>query len=95
MNRRSLASLLIGILAAVAGLSAAGWLRQRRCIADGGRWDAAARLCFDSAGLPSSESTGDLVRVYFLAALVAVMLAVMLWRIYLFATGARAPRRPR
>lgn len=95
MNRRSIASLLVGVLAAVAGFASAAWLRQRSCLANDGRWDAAARACLSSAGSPSPESVGDLARAYFLGAVIALMLAVMLWRVYLFATGAHSPRRPR
>ncbi len=84
MNRRSIILLLIGTIAAIAGFAVPAYLRQRRCAAAGGRWDNAARQCAASDGGVVEVASGTDILV---GALVAVALAFMLFRMFLFATG--------
>ena len=43
MNRHSLIQLLIGVIAAVAGLTTMIFIRQDRCLDAGGAWSAQTR----------------------------------------------------
>lgn len=91
-NRRSLASLLIGIIAALGGMWTAAYLRGDRCLDAGGRWTPGANRCELPAGV-TPETTWQLLSAYLLGFLVAVAIAVVLWRIFAFASGARAAPR--
>jgi hypothetical protein len=91
VNRRSLIVLLIGVLASLLGLLAATRLRARRCDSLGGAWDDARRSCRLPAGVVG-ESTLQTLGAYALGAAIAVLVAFMLWRAYLAATG-RGPNR--
>jgi hypothetical protein len=92
-TKRSLATMLTGLIATLAALLVAEVLRQRGCTGAGGRWDAAARGCV----LPSGATLPWLggVGAWMVAAVVGLLLAVMLWRTYtFFATGGGGRRRP-
>jgi hypothetical protein len=91
VNRRSLIALLIGVLASILGLLAATRLRARRCGSLGGTWDDARRSCSLPAGV-AGDSMLQTLGSYALGAAIAVLVAFMLWRAYLAATG-RGPRR--
>jgi len=92
-TKRSLATLLTGLIATLAALLLAEVVRQRACVRAGGVWDAAARRCSPPTGteLPLLAGAG----AYLVAVPAAVLLAVFLWRIYtFFATGAGRRRPP-
>ena len=91
-NRRSLASLLIGVIAALGGMWTAAYLRGHRCVGAGGRWTPGANRCELPAGV-TPETTWQLFSSYLLGLLVAIAIAVVLWRIFAFASGARAAPR--
>jgi hypothetical protein len=92
-TKRSLATMLTGLIATLAALLIAELLRQRACAGGGGRWDVAARGCVLPAGVQPSLLGG--MGAYVVAAVVGVLLAVMLWRTYtFFATGGGGRRRP-
>jgi hypothetical protein len=90
VNRRSLISLLIGVLASIVGLLAAVRIRSNRCSGMGGRWDDAKRLCVVPDGT-AGESATQVMTSYLLGAVVALVAGFMLWRVMLFVTG-RGPR---
>jgi preprotein translocase subunit SecG len=50
MNRRSLIQLLIGVIAAVVGLTTMVLVRQDRCLDAGGSWSAQTRVCLGPDG---------------------------------------------
>ena len=81
MNRQSLIQLLIGVIAAMAGLAALNAIRQDRCVDAGGQWMAAARSCAGPNG-PLSVSRGSDVIA---AIVIGVLLAFMLHRASTFA----------
>lgn len=91
MNRRSLASLLIGVLASILGLLAAFRIRANRCLARGGEWDEARRLCRVPAGT-AGESFAQVATAYLLGAVIMLVIGFVLYRLFLAATG-RGPRR--
>ena len=86
MNRRSLILLLIGVLASLLGMLAATRIRARRCAALDGQWDEVARRCVLPPGTPG-ETLSQSLTAYLLGLVIAAMIAFMLWRIFLFATG--------
>lgn len=93
MNRQSLASLLVGIFSVVAGLWVATQLRIQRCLDADGRWDAARRAC----ALPEGAETGTLsllVIPYALGALVTLVSAVVLLRLWTAMSMRRPPSGP-
>ena len=92
-TKRSLATMLTGLIATLGALLVAEVLRQRACTDAGGRWDTAARGCVLPSGVQPSWLGGT--GAYVVAAVGGVLLAVMLWRTYtFFATGAGGRRRP-
>lgn len=88
-RRRSLASLLIGILAALGGLWVATYLRSDRCLDAGGRWTPGVNVCQLPAGV-TPESIGQLISAYLVGAVVALAIGFVLWRVFAWASGARA-----
>lgn len=86
MNRRSLILLLIGVLASILGMLAATRIRARRCAALDGQWDEVARRCVLPAGT-AGETLPQLLTAYLLGLVLAAIVAFMLWRVFLFATG--------
>lgn len=86
MNRRSLITMLIGVLASIAGLLAATRLRAGRCLERGGQWDDARRACRVAAGV-APETTAQVASAYLVGLLVAVVAGFMLWRLYRLAIG--------
>ena len=93
-RRRSIASLLIGILAALGGLWVATFLRSDRCLDAGGRWTPGANLCELPPGV-TPESIRQLISAYLVGAVVALAIGFVLWRIFAWASGARAANAPR
>jgi hypothetical protein len=97
MNRqtkRSLATMLTGLIATLAALLLAEVVRQRACAGAGGTWEGVERSCAVPAGgsVPLLAGAG----AYLVAVPAAVLLAVFLWRTYtFFATGAGGRRMPR
>jgi hypothetical protein len=92
-TKRSLATMLTGLIATLAALLVAQVLRQRACTGATGRWDAAARSCVLPSGATPSWLGGT--GAYVVAAVAGVLLAVMLWRTYtFFATGGGGRRQP-
>jgi hypothetical protein len=89
-----MASLLVGVLAGVAGLWAATRLRQDRCLDARGSWDATRRACAMPDGV-ASDSTLAALRDYGIGVLVALVVGFVLWRVYLAASGGRARARGR
>ena len=89
MNRRSIITVLIGVLATLTGFAVTALLRQRRCEGAGGRWAAATSECVTTSGerLEIAAVT-DVV----LGVAAAFLLAFMLFRVLLFVMG-RMPRR--
>lgn len=88
MNRRSLIQLLIGVIAAIAGLAALTVVRQDRCLDAGGQWMAATRSCAGPDG-PLVVTRGYDV---FAAIGIGVLLASMLYRV--FTIARRKASRP-
>ncbi len=84
MKRRPIILLLIGTIAALAGSVVIVVLRQNRCAGEGGHYDAAIRRC----QLPGGDQVSVSAASDVIAGLViAVLLAFMLVRIFLAATG--------
>lgn len=81
---------LVGAIAALAGLGAAAVLRRRRCEGAGGRWLDDARECRLASGeaLPSSLADAGA------GVLVALLAGFVLFRALLFATGRMRRRTP-
>ncbi|HEX2779789.1 MAG TPA: hypothetical protein VHM30_09840 [Gemmatimonadaceae bacterium] len=94
LDRRSLASLLIGIIAALGGLWTAAFLRSDRCLDAGGRWTPGRNVCELPAGV-TPEATWQVASSYLAGVIVAVAIAFVLWRVFAFASGARAARPSR
>ncbi|NUO64645.1 MAG: hypothetical protein HOQ11_04990 [Gemmatimonadaceae bacterium] len=91
-RRRSLASLLIGVIAALGGMWVATWVRSGRCLDAGGRWTPGVNRCELPAGV-TPESLAQLVSAYLLGLLAAVAIAFLLWRVFAYASGARPAAR--
>lgn len=90
MNRRSIITMLIGVIAALTGFALTALLRQRRCESAGGEWTAATRECLTTSGERLDVAMiGDVV----IGIGAAVALTFMLFRVLLFVMG-RMPRRP-
>ena len=89
-TRRRLAALLTGTAGALTALLLATWLRQDACLDAGGRWLAATRHCELPAGASAAISSQ---RAYAVGAIVGVLTAIVLWRVFTFA-ASRAARRP-
>lgn len=88
MKRRPIILLLIGTIAALAGSVVIVVLRQNRCDGEGGRYDAAIRRCqLEGGDYVSVGAASDV----FAGLVIAVLLAFMLVRIFLVATGRVAP----
>jgi hypothetical protein len=90
LNRRSLMQLIIGMIAAFAGMMSVMVLRQQRCMEAGGQWTGMGQRCL-SAGGPIPVDRG----VDFMAGLgVGLLVAFMLYRASTFAARrrSRAPR---
>jgi hypothetical protein len=92
VNRRSLISLLIGVLASIVGMLAAVRIRSNRCAGMGGTWNDAQRVCAVPGG--NGETAIQVVTAYLLGVVVALVAGFMLWRVMLFVTG-RGPRAGR
>ena len=88
MNRRSLIQLLIGVIAAVAGLGTMVLVRQDRCLGAGGSWSIETRVCLGPQG-PLVVARGSDVTV---AIGIGLLVAFMLHRASTFAD--RHARRP-
>lgn len=89
MNRRSIITVLIGVLTTLSGFAVTALLRQRRCEGAGGRWAADTRECVTASGERLDIAvTMDVV----LGIAAALLLAFMLFRVLLFVMG-RMPRR--
>lgn len=89
MNRRSIITMLIGAIAALAGFATTALVRQRRCRGAGGSWRSASRECVAATGERLDVAGVTDVAI---GALVALALAFMLFRVLLFVMG-RMPRR--
>lgn len=90
MNRSSIVSLLIGILAALTGFWAYDLLRKRSCTDVGAAWDAARRACVVPAGVdPGTVAPG--IMTYVLPIVLGIGVAFTLTRIYMVMSG-RGPR---
>lgn len=82
---RAFIPLLIGIMASLVGFVTVSALRQKRCQASGGLWEAANRVCtLESAPLDVARLTDVVVGIA-----VAVILAFMLHRASTFAARYR------
>lgn len=80
--------LLIGTIATLAGFGTTWYLRQRRCLGNGGSWRADTRKCELPTGeLVSTVGTTDVLAGVF----VALVLGFMLFRLLVAASG-RMPR---
>lgn len=93
MNRTSLASLLIGILAALTGFWSYSLLRKRQCTDVGGVWDTVLRACQVPAGTDPSAAAPTAM-TYVMPIVVGAALAFMLTRVFLALSG-RGPRAQR
>jgi hypothetical protein len=83
-TRRRLAALLTGTAGTLTALLMATWLRQDACLEAGGRWLAATRQC----QLPSGASTAmSSPMAYVIGAVGGVLTAIVLWRVFTFATS--------
>lgn len=90
MNRRSIAVLMIGMIATIAGFATTGYVRQKECAGDGGRWHPETRLC----ELPSGDMVGNIsVSNVIAGVVVALLLGFMLFRAFLFTSGRRRDAR--
>ena len=87
MNRHSLIQLLIGVIAAVAGLTTMILIRQDRCLDAGGSWSAQTRVCLGPDGPLSVARVSDVT----MALGVGLLMAFMLHRASTFA-NRRAPQ---
>ncbi|HYD52376.1 MAG TPA: hypothetical protein VEA99_07105 [Gemmatimonadaceae bacterium] len=92
MKRRPLILLLVGALATLLGLMASTRIRASRCASRGGEWDDLRRACRLASGA-SGETVGQVTTAYLLGLVIAVIVAFMLWRIFLFAIGRGPDRR--
>ena len=81
MNRRSLIQLLIGVIAAVAGLAIMVLLRRDRCLDAGGSWNATTRVCLGPDGPLAVARASDVT----VAILIGLLVAFMLHRVSTFA----------
>jgi hypothetical protein len=89
MNRRSIITVLIGIIATLTGFMVTVLLRQRRCDGAGGQWAPATRECVLTSGERLDVAAiSDVI----LGVVVVLGLAFMLFRVLLFVMG-RKPRR--
>jgi hypothetical protein len=88
-TRRSLVTMLIGIMAALLGLLATTWLREDACLDAGGRW-LATRTC----ELPPGAEMPSSLRFYFIGVVVGLVTALLLWRTYTFITTRARVARP-
>ena len=87
MNRRSLIQLLIGVIAAVAGLTAIILIRQDRWLDAGGSWRPQTRVCLGPDGPVSVARASDVT----MALGIGLFTAFMLHRASTFG-NRRAPR---
>lgn len=85
-TRRFVALMLVGILASFAGMSAATWVRARQCAGRGGQWEAAGQRCAAIAGTPA-ETMWEAMSPWLIGALAAVVAGLVLWRLFLLASG--------
>jgi hypothetical protein len=85
-RRRTLALVLIGMAAMLIALLVVELVRQRRCAAAGGSWEAAARACTDASGAPLAVGGGA---AYVLALPIAGLVALLLWRVFSAASRFR------
>jgi hypothetical protein len=96
MNRqtkRSLATMLTGLIATLAALLLAEIVRQRACTGATGTWNGAARSC----SMPTDAPVPPLLAgsgAYLVAIPAAVLLGVVLWRTYTFFASGAGRRRP-
>ena len=82
MNRRSLIQILIGAIATLGSLAALMVVRQNRCVAAGGQWSVAERVCTGPTGPIAVAEPAD----FAVALVVGALLAFMLYRASTFAT---------
>jgi hypothetical protein len=94
MNRRSLASLLVGVIAIMAGMWAGTAYRTDWCLDSGGRWDVARRACAMATGA-APEPARVTMTSYAITAIVALLLGTMLWRLFLAVSTGKLLRPPR
>jgi hypothetical protein len=74
------------MIASIAGFATTGYLRQRDCADDGGRWHPESRLC----ELPNGDMLGTVSVSSVVAGIaVALLLGFMLFRASLFISGRR------
>jgi hypothetical protein len=89
-TRRRIAILLVGTAGTLTALLLATSLRQDACLDAGGRWLAAARQCElppgASMAMPSHKA-------YAIGALAGMLAAIVLWRMFTFASRARRGSR--
>jgi hypothetical protein len=74
MNRRSLIQILIGVIAAIAGLMSVILLRQGRCSEANGTWDGATQACIAAGGAIPIARFSDLVAGFGMSVFVALLL---------------------
>lgn len=94
MNRRALASLLVGVIAIMAGMWAGTAYRTSWCLDAGGRWDVARRACELATGA-APEPTRVALASWAITAAVALLLGTMLWRLFLAVSMGKLLRPPR
>ena len=81
MNRRSLIQLLIGVIAAVAGLATMTLVRQNRCLDAGGSWNTTTRVCLGPDGPVTVAQASDMT----VAVVIGLLVAFVLHRVSTFA----------
>jgi len=86
MNRRSLIQLLVGAIAAIAGLGSLTFLRQDRCRDAGGQWSSAERFCAGPNGPIAVERWSDVA----IAIALAFSVAWILYRMSTFVNRSRS-----
>ena len=91
-TKRSLATMLMGLMSTLAALMLAEVVRQRSCAGAGGTWNGAERSCALGAGATPPLLAG--AGAYLVAVPAAVLLAVFLWRTYTFFASGAGRRRP-
>lgn len=82
-TRRSLATLVIGVIAALGGMTLATAMRRRRCMELGGAWDGAVNACVDADGAIAAGIADHLI-FWGTALVTAAIIGFMLWRLFTF-----------
>ena len=88
--RHRLALFIVGVAAAIVGMSVATWMRQDACHDAGGRWLAVERTCALAGGATATLPTWRAVAVALVA---GALVATLTWRAYTFFLVRGARRR--